>query len=95
MTWADVTKWVPQDATALILYAECVKSSAPLASTLEVRSSPRLPTMKILNVQPSGRQAGTVYLPIEPRTLRKAFQHSVTTGSFGTSVSLQLVGYTL
>lgn len=91
--WFDASKFVPKDATGLILYAECVKSGVNV-SVLEVRASKRLPAIKVLYVTGALTSCNFLTLPLDQREYRKAFQHEVTTNSFGTSIALKIVGYT-
>lgn len=96
--WFDASKHVPDGATALMLYGEYNKTGNNL-SVLEVRSSVRLPAVKVFNV--TGPAAGAFtgsllfFLPLDQRDDFRRFQYEVTNNSFGGSLSLKLMGYRL
>lgn len=92
-TWFDCTKWVPESATGLILGAECSKGGAG-TSVLEVRADPRLTGLKVFSIGSDLASVPRFTLNLDPRTMRKAFQHRVTGASFTTSLSLRLLGFT-
>lgn len=93
--WFDASRWVPKGATALLLSAECEKSGGAL-SVLSARPSPRLTAVKVFNATASDTHSvPLLVLPLDQRYDRPAFQHTVTGSSFGTSISLTLVGYLL
>lgn len=90
--WWNADKWVPEGAKSLIFSAECSKSGGG-NSVLEVRADPRLPGQKVFNTGTGLSSVPRFSLTLDPRTRRRAFQFRVTGASFGTSLSLTLIGY--